>query len=221
MDPYSYTVEGIPVFTTAQVDLFGCPIFYGYESFQVIETNDSIEYVSDYKMEREYDLRKDRPPHRYVRAERFATILSQLMAQSINVSKRVMQSDKWLDMIDDVADVETNHWVETRRLLKLHDFRSYYNRIPGILALAKGTRGTFSRGNKYRHIMKDFEKMDKHFHLVKGGRKYFPNLRFTALMLMRKHGVVHEYEIPLAITKCKIAELNDSFERIWRFINEN
>lgn len=219
MEPVT-VLDGISKFTKNQVDIYGCPSYYGFEKFEVIETCDSIEYVTDFKMEQSYKFIK-RVVHVYCRVERFQTILSQLMCMSINVSNRVMKSNEWLDMLEEVANLQTNHWIQTRKILKRYNFNSYYNRIPGILAIAL-TIGEqrFTKSSKFDDIMRDFKKMHCHFEEFKGIKyKYFPNLRFVALKLMQYHQVYPKYDIPLAITKSKILSLEATFDDLWYFIN--
>ena len=46
-------------------------------------------------------------------------------------------------------------------------------------------------------------------------RTYFPSLRYCALRLMRMHGIVFNYKIPLVKTPCKVDELNDIFNTLY------
>jgi hypothetical protein len=211
MDPIGYTQEGIPQFTITQIDIWGYP---HVDRYQVLETRDCVRYEADFHQEQ--SIIKPRPPHRYVRLDRFKNVLSQLMCQSLNVAKRVQRSDDWLDMLDEVGEIVEDHWFEARKILKKYGFETYYNRIPSILAqTSKHHKGGFAKKN-YDKIVEDFKKMDKYFDRVREacGRKYFPNLRFTALMLMDHHKSTTHIDIPLAITKSKVEELRDSFDNL-------
>ena len=158
MNPVSYTIEGIALFSVEQVEIFGCPSYYGYEEFQVVHTNTCTHFVPDYAMEAV--LPKTRPTHRYIREERFTIILAQLMCMSINVSKKILVSDRWLDMLDEVAELDDDYWIRTRTILKRYKFNNYYNRIPGIIALAKGLPPPKS-GNKFELILRDFKRTSR------------------------------------------------------------
>lgn len=218
MQPISF-FENVPQFSKYQVDLLGCPSVYGYEFFEVIETDDSITYATDFTLEHSYHLVK-RVVHVYCRMERFSIILAQLMCMSINVSNKVLMSNAWLDMIDEVAEIEENHWMTTRKILKKYNFNTYYNRIPGILALAKNSSNNNYTSKAYSNIIKDFKKMHVNFEEFKGIKySYFPNLRFVALKLMQYHQVYPDYDIPLAITKSKIVSLEKTFDDLWFYIN--
>jgi hypothetical protein len=216
--------NGIKKFSKNQVNAFGCPSFYGYNNFEVIETNESIEYASDYKMESNYYM-VNRSVHVYSRLERFELVLSQLMCMSLNVSNRILKSDRWLDMIDEVAQIEENHWICTRNILKKYKFNTYYNRIPGIISVAQGWKITSFNNSVsviYSNILKDFTKMDVQFEKFKGVvYKYFPNLRYVALKLMQHHQYYPAFDIPFAITKAKIVSLDKTFDDLWYFINTN
>lgn len=219
MNPSSYTNDGIPIFTSYQIDVFGDPSYYGYDRFQVVE---EINYVLDYKQEISVPRLKHREPHLYIRSERFASILNQLMGNRLNVAKKVQESDKWHDMLEEVEDVTENHYFQIRKILKKYKFITYYNRIPSIYRTAKKIKN-FDKLNdrRYRLIMKNFLKMDKYFSNVKSAcnRIYFPNLRFVALKLMMYEQVPMDIDIPYAITKSKEIQLNETFDQIWYFIN--
>jgi hypothetical protein len=102
--------NGIAIFTSDQIDIYGCPSYYGYERFEVHETP---TYVTDWKMEHQYEL-KQKVPHIYIRSERFQVVVNQILGMTINASHRTTNTDCWHDMIERVAELETDYWMGTR-----------------------------------------------------------------------------------------------------------
>jgi hypothetical protein len=102
--------NGVAIFTTDQTDIYGCPSLYGYERFEVHETP---VYVTDWKMEHQYDLKK-KIPHIYIRRERFKLVVDQILGLTINTSHRTTGCDRWCEMLECVSELETDYWVETR-----------------------------------------------------------------------------------------------------------
>jgi len=71
---------------------------------------------------------------------------------------------------------------------------------------------------QYNDIFSYFKMMDECFSKRNWSRKYFPNLRFVALMLINHLKINLAFEIPLAITPYKIEELKRLFYDIWEYI---
>jgi len=197
--------QGIPIFSSSQVDQYGFPEWYGYEVYQIVETRDCIPMVTDFKMESHY---YKRPIHRYCRRKRFQNVLAQLLNDKGKVPFTVVE------MVREEMFPNRELWDEIRTVLKKHKLRIYYNRIPYIIQQLKKISSTSPvHIDQYQAIMKDFDKFcflfDQQKHEI--NRSYFPNMRFIALKLIERYGIVFNYEIPFTRTLRKRKDL----EQIW------
>jgi len=194
--------KSIPIFTSEQIEIYGSPELYGYETFQVIETQEtSHPLVSDYAFER--DRERARPIHRYDRIERFEFILAQLLGQRGDVPDMVMS------MMVFANKDPTKVWNSIRAILKHYKQRKFYNRIPSIL-LRLGMGPVFNWDKSpttYQNIIRDFRKLSDVFEFCqkreKWNRKYFPSLRFVAVKLLEKYGATCNFDIDFIRTKRK------------------
>lgn len=198
---YDANDSTLPLFTTSQIDDYGLPLFWGYDRYLVVETRDDTKYVTDFKMEQEMYRR---PIHRYNRRERFYHTLTYLLGDRGKVPPTVL-------LICNIYAEPT--WEGVRKVLKEYKWRVYYNRIPFILQHMVGKQMAQVKAEQYRAIMADFDWFHAWFEQNKFlmDRKYFPNMKFIALKLMDRHGIVTTHPIPGARTKRKTKEL----EEIW------
>ncbi len=199
--------NNIPAFTSEQVAIFGPPELYGYETYEVIELNETISpMVTDWQMEQ--DLDRPRPIHRYDRVERFEFILAQLLGLRGDVPDYVMAM---MCYIKDSHDC----WNRIRATLKHYKHRKYYNRIPQIIfRLGFGSVINWDRQDAtYRQIINDFKKLQHVFEYAqkreKWKRSYFPNLRFIAIKLLERYGATCNFDIDFIRTKRKRKALID------------
>lgn len=201
--------DDLPIYTTAQVDLYGYPEDWGVENYLVIEEKEtSHPMVTDYEMECE---RRGalRPIHHYSRVERFQSILYQLIGSRGVVPRLVIQTI--------VTEGYDNHpdrvWNSIRGLLKKHNWSLYYNRIPVILEqLGYKRKITFRDPNAFViHIVNQFRKVSAKFEQIKDtlNRKYFPNLRYVVFKLLQENGAEFEYSIPFLRTPRKERMMDD------------
>lgn len=168
-------------------------------------------YQMDYQQEQEFQL-NIKKIHRYVRLERFKFTVHQLLGQAgyvpyeaIKVVKRCLGGKVSKKRI----------WNKVRKILKVHKGRKFYNRIPNIVGRITGLWPHCPTG-VVDTLVKDFMGMSCKFDSglgVKWGRRYFLNMRFVALMLMEKHGVVFPYHIPLVRTIRKRKYLLDLYNQ--------
>lgn len=204
MHPTRIDEDGVPVFTSSQVDDYGFPEHWGYDVYRIVENRDTMEFKTDFKMETSY---YKRPIHRYDRRLRFYNTLLQLMGDRGKVPQHILQLiGAYLKPGDE--------WNQVRRMLKHYRLRIYYNRIPFIVQqLTKQNSVNKVHVDQYNAIMKEFDRFcfwyDKHKDQFR--RTYFPNMRFLALKLMHTFGVTTNYEIPLTRTQRKRKDL----EFIW------
>lgn len=77
MLPIKHDPDGVPVFSSTQIDDYGLPEHWGYEVYRVSESLEA-NMVTDYKMEQEMFFRKI---HRYSRVARFKVCLLNLLGE--------------------------------------------------------------------------------------------------------------------------------------------
>lgn len=204
--PTSYE-NGIPQFTTDQLT-DADPEHYGFYEYDII----SKPLPLALNWEDEVLQPKKRNVHRYIRYDRFRNTLAQLMVGHGDVPSYILNK---------LPSIKGNLWENTRQFLKKSSFRIYYNRIPSILASMGYIKYKPQRQRTFTDILDDFKEMDKIYDKIKHklNRKYFPNLRYTAVRLMQRHGIDLPYEIPRARTQKKTTSLDDLFDFIWMEID--
>lgn len=228
-EPKSYTKAGKAVFTSSQLE-WGYPEDFGWnKEYEVVEEEHSSHPLG-LNYDDEVQLQKRRPVHRYCRRERFKTVLAQLMGYTgFTISKKESRDndEKIPIKIKDILPRNIKYtpksqmWETVREVLKENNYHIYYNRIPAILSgLAMLDYRQGRNAGKFAKIMDDFERMHKVFYEIRLGlkRKYFPSLRYVALRLMDKHGVVMPLKIPLTRTTQKRIELAIIYKTIWDYI---
>ena len=227
--PHHYNAQGRAVFTTSQMEWGDPKDDFGFmDEYEVVEEEHSSHpFALNYADE--LLLIKPRPVHRYCRIERFKSVLTQLMGStSFRFDKNDYRHGNILPQrIKDcipkniIYTPKSQIWETIRQALKANNNQIYYNRIPSIAAALKLVNYTGQvRGSIFKNIMSDFKLMHYAFpkiqHIIK--RKYFPNLRFVALTLLKKYNVNHPIDIPLTRTKNKAHELQLIFNEIWSVI---
>lgn len=216
--PHHYDQQGVAVFTTEQIK-WADPAVFGFDQeYYVVEQEESAHPLA-LNYHDEILLPRKRPVHRYSRHERFRSILGQLMGCSGNVPKEVFQ----VLNAEHLRQLPRDQlWDTIRSILKLHNWRIYYNRIPAILAGLGMSDFKYGDTSKFQDILHDFSLMDKIFVTLKSsvGRSYFPNLRFVAIKLMKRHGIEPVVPIPLARTMRKLQGLEDLYNLIWKEIED-
>jgi hypothetical protein len=208
--PHHFASDGKAVFTSIQLE-WGLPEHFGWtEGYEVQDLGPdfALNWADEGQARR-------RAVHHYSRIDRFKFTLGQLLGCTGEVPPEVF--DLMPAALKYVGKDEL--WVTVRQILKKAGLRIYYNRIPAILAGLGMIRFT-GTGDKYQAIMADFVKMHNVFSAIKTKvkRVYFPNLRYVAVRLMAKHGVVLPYTIPATLTPAKTVALAKDFDEIWAFI---
>lgn len=225
MEPLYIDSQGRGIFTTDQIDIYGLPELNGWsEKYFVIE---SRELVFKPTFEQEQNLLQDQKPvHRYCRVSRFKTCLFQLTGHIGFVGKSI-------DVVDDVCRDNVTQfnvdylppclvWEYFRQILKKEKLQIFYNRIPAIARGNKMVAPVKISTRQANNILDDFQLMHEIFPRIrhKLNRKYFPSLRATALLLLDKYKVNLSIKIPIARNPRKALELRETFDTIWKFINE-
>jgi hypothetical protein len=216
--PHHYDHHGVAVFTAEQLS-WAQPSDFGFDEDYLVVEEEHTSHPLRTNYSDEIYLTRKRPVHRYSRRERFKFTLGQLMGCSGNVPVAVLKAmdKKYL------ASLKSEHlWDAVRETLKRHNWRIYYNRVPAILAGLGMSQFRYSSTKVFQDIMHDFDLMDKIFMSMKKQlkRSYFPNLRYTAVRLMKRHGVVMPVNIPLARTTRKLQSLDQLYNDIWTAIEQ-
>jgi hypothetical protein len=202
MKPFKYDPDGVPVFSNLDIDDYGFPELYGFESYRVVESREAV-MVTDYKQEREYDIRTK---HRYSRLARFKVCLLNILGERGGIQKHVLQ------MVRIYLKPESkDKWNDTRKLLKHFKQRKYYDQIPFILkSLSFGRAFPQLTGDQLDAIITDFKCLSDRFDRQKCDyeRRYFPNIRFIVLKLLELHGIKPNYPVPFVRTSRKLKSLH-------------
>ena len=210
LHPIRWDDDMVPVYTSAQIEMFGLPDYYGVTCYRVISLRETESpMVTDWTMELERPMR---PIHRYSRVERFTSVLAQLIACRGKVPKDLIEEIKKEGYTKDPDLI----WNEIRSILKKRKGRKYYNRIPTILEILGFQKVGVDKNDLVRGIIDDFRIISARFNerKEKVGRVYFPSLRFIALKLLEMHGVTFGYLIPLARTPRKLKAM----EQTWNLL---
>ena len=170
------------------------------------EREEMFEFGLDYDQEESFWLNRKKK-HRYCRIGRFKMVLFNLLSLSGRVSKRFVPYLKTQLKRKNKKITRSKIWNQIRAVLKKNKLAKYYNRIPFMIKQITGLTYIGLSETKLRLILEDFQNMHKQFKFgslsSKWSRSYFPNLRFIALTLLRKHGVEFPYKIPFLRTTRK------------------
>ncbi len=90
MKPIKIDPDGVPIFSSSQIDDYGLPEHWGYDVYRVSESLEA-NMVSDYKMEHEMYFRKI---HRYSRLARFKVCLFNILGERGNIPSYIISMVK-------------------------------------------------------------------------------------------------------------------------------
>lgn len=227
-----YDARNQKYYTTQQIDTYGEQEgeYYVVQSRELmIGTEHKNEIVPG---------QQARKVHRYNRTTRFRYCVTQLLTQSGEVPVDVLvqvcnefgvdyELTQWVSkyhlclkskikITSRLVYDPTTIWGLMRKFLKGLKLGLYYNRIPIILCTL-GVPGTTCSTEQYDGIMADFKCLNEGFDKAKDHLqiKYFPDLRYVALRLMDKHGVIPKYDIPWLNTKRKIKSVGGNVDFIF------
>lgn len=202
MKPIRYDPDGVPLFSSRDIDDYGLPELYNYQVYRVVESRD-LAFVTDYNMEQQREWRKI---HRYSRQARFRTTLLNLVGERGKIPVQTIQVVKTY-----LKPQSKDLWNDTRSILKHFKMGRFYDNIPIILKQA-GYKSCFSKitATQIRDIIRDFKMLSSRYDNMKTShsRVYFPNIRFVVLKLLERHGFTPKYKIPLVRTVRKKVALN-------------
>jgi hypothetical protein len=224
--PKYYNDEGVAVFTSVQIDDYGLPENHGFvDPYYVVE---SREFIGQPTYEQGWQLKSElNNIHHYSRRIRFRTILGHLTGY---IGFVTVKSNAMLDeVLESVTQFERDFtppcmiWETLRKHLHEGRRQVFYNRIPAIAKKLKMIdRECIVTPKIWNSIIRDFDTMNEIFPRVrhKLARKYFPNLRFTALKLLEAYKVELPIRIPQARTAVKVKSLTEDYEKLWDYIYE-
>jgi hypothetical protein len=205
MKPIKIDPDGVPVFISTDLEMYGFPEHWGYEMYRVVESREK-EFVLDYDMEQNMDWRK---VHRYSRLARFKATLLNLLGERGNIPQHVY------NMVGTYLNpASKDKWNDTRKILKHYKQRRYYDNIPMILRQLKHDR-CFTQVNfdvlesvvkMFMHLSDKFERTKQEY-----SRRYFPNIRFIVFKILDAHGIKPNYPVPQIRTTRK----QKSLEALW------
>jgi len=216
MEPIRYENE-CPVFTKQQVDILGPPDEYGYEKYLVVDS--APEYVPSVHM---WDQSTLISKHRYSRAARFRQVVRNLFGES-----RIKVPDAIVILVRSYLKKDsTNLYEEVRRIIKHMKMPHLYRAIPSIVyrahqrrLLAPAEQDAQDLSAVLEEVYVRFRVFESLFERVESERKYFPNLKYTALRILKGMGVVNSC-IPTLLTKSKLESLDLFFEQMEELRNK-
>lgn len=190
----------------------GEPCYYGYERYIVLSSKSyrkvkpalALDFErplkTDWKFEQ--DRERTRPVHRYDRVKRFEWILYQILGYRGSMPEDVIE-------LCEKCDLRGSHiWASIQAILKSNGLRRYYNRIGQIIWRVTRLKIYFKEKDRVlERIIEEFRGMQ----FVHQTRKYFPNLRYVALRMLKDHGAVFEYDVPLLKTKRKLKGMDELY----------
>jgi hypothetical protein len=217
MEPIRYENE-CPVFTTQQVDILGPPGEYGYEKYLVVDS--APEYVPSVNMWQQSTLISK---HRYSRAGRFRIVVRNLFGES-----RIKIPDAIIILVKSYLKKDSpNLYEEVRRIIKHMKMPSLYRAIPSIVyrahqrrLLLPAEKDSQDLSAVLEEVYVRFKVFESLFERVESERKYFPNLKYTALRILQGMGVLNSC-IPPLLTKSKLESLDLFFAQMENLRNKS
>lgn len=210
MVPIRYDGE-TAIFTTDQVDILGDPDYYGFTKYLVIEGNPTYQIGIDHWS---HSILKKK--HRYSRVLRFKGVLKSLFGDT------KIKPESIAEIVGLYANMKTDKpYEEVRRIVKSFGLQKVYAQIPAIVYKVYKIRlielppnlATNSSATMQSIIDRFIVFENLFYQLGKQDRKYFPNLKFTALRIMKGMGIENKH-IPVLRTKRKIKALDLFFTKM-------
>lgn len=202
-------IEGdVAFFSKQQLDILGPPSEYGYEKYAIVDGPPEYEIQQDH-----WQQSFLKPKHRYSRVARFKTVVRGLLGDGR--SKIEPETVFSIFKVYVKPDSE-NPYEAARRVLKHFQMPHLYIHIPAILYRVHKVKlldctNVDKNLDFMEEVCKRFEVFENlFFQLNDPSRKYFPNLKYTALRIMEGMGVENKH-IPILRTKRKLDSLEKFF----------
>lgn len=202
MKPLRLDYDGVPLFSSLDIEDYGLPEHYGYEIYRVIASRE-VNLKTDYKYEQNICWKRI---HRYNRDARFKFTLLNLLGEKGNIPNHV------LGIVQTFLQPDSPRlWEDTRRILKHYRMRKYYVMIPMIIYRVTKKRLFNPLTNaQIENLLNDFKILVSRFNQVKSdhSRVYFPNIKFICLKLLNLYAIQPNYKIPMVLTSRRNKVLN-------------
>lgn len=182
-------------------------IEYRWQCEQSLSCSMVNGFALDHSDEQSYDWRKK---HRYLRIPRFKLILLNLLNIKSNIDSSIKERVKTLLESHYPNTTPKKIWNNIRCILKELGIKKLYNQIPDLISYCNGQNPVVGHG-VVESILHKFDIMHNEFAEFAAiwNRKYFLNLRFVALILIKEHDVVYPYTVPNLRTARRAVYLND------------
>jgi len=151
--------------------------------------------------------------HRYSRIDRFKFTVYQLLGLNGYVSIKIIGIVK--TEIGKYIKSPSKIWNTIRMILKDYGYTKYYNRIPEIIRQLTGMKPKNVDDINFQEFFGQFAEMSYLFNSklkAQWHRSYFPNLRYIALRMFERFGIIYPYHIPLVRTFRKKKYLSNLFD---------
>ena len=200
MKPLYVDPDGTPIFSMADIDIYGFPEHFGYTRYDVVASKDPV-MVSDYNMEQERFFYKI---HRYDRLARFKSTMYQLIGYKGNVPEQIIL------MVSSNMKKINNLWNDVRFILKSNNCSKYYDQIPFILFKLGFGKLFEIKIETIEILINDFRALQEKFNHTKTElkRRYFPNIRFIVFKILEARSITPNYHVPFVRTQRKNLSLN-------------
>lgn len=190
------------VFTSSQVAEYGSPADHGYEEYIVVEgEQDHIVPLNHF----EYSTLVKK--HRYSRIGRFRRVLRNLYGES---SVKI-EPENIVPIIGQlVTNDNPNPYTAAFKILRHYKQPQLYSHIPRLLKMNGINIMPPPTSQIFEEACNRFKMFETLFNEKSADRKYFPNLRYTALRILKSIGVENKF-IPMLRTKSKEVALDALF----------
>lgn len=215
MNPIRYDGE-IAVFTTLQVEILGEPGHYGYDRYIVIDGPPQYENAVNH-WQQSFLVKK----HRYSRIARFKTVVRNLFGETRSKADYVATAVLQAFLKPDSLSI----YEDARKILKHYKLQKFYKMIPTlvykttqvrILTIPDTHKKDFSE--LLQEVYNRFIVFENLFlRVADKNRKYFPNLKFTALRILTGLGIENKF-IPQLRTKRNAEDLEKFFIQMEKII---
>lgn len=206
-EPIKLEEDGIPVYSSDDVNKYGKPDIYNVFVYIVIDVDPSpLVYHKCTDM-------KILPFHRYCRKERFRSTVNFLLGKGkvpFEVFEKVIEQCSF--------STEEELWTDISKILSKSGNWKYVNRIPTITKMLGYNE--FFETRRLEFIYERFDKASDRFDYLKDRnlldeRKYFPGLRYVAFRLLAEHHAKFNYPVPLMKTKSKLKPYDILFNKLF------
>lgn len=212
--PLRYDLD-TPIFSSTDIQVFGLPLHYGYEKYLVIDDNSEDHLQPQNHKEYTHFTKK----HHYSRIARFNRVVRSLFGES----SAVLEPKSIVGVVQQLLNpFSENPYQDCFKILKHYNLPKLYAQIPAILFQAHGIRLLKTQkplSELFQEVCTRFKVFEQLFFELDDDRKYFPNLKFTALRILESLGVENKC-IPHLRTKRKLLVMEKLFLKMEKVNSE-